>query len=53
MTQQERVSALWKILREEYGIKTMEQFREAYCRLPPIDLSAFVVPGVTSFFPKP
>ena len=30
MTQQERVSELWKILREDYGIETMEQFWEAY-----------------------
>lgn len=53
MTQQERVSALRELLREDYGIETMEQFWETYCRLPPIDISAFVEPGATSFFPKP
>ena len=53
MTQQERVSALWEILREDYGINTMEQFAEAYTRCLPIDISAFVEPGTTSFSPKP
>lgn len=53
MTQQERVSALWEILREEYGIETMEQFLVEYRKLPPIDISAFVEPGDTLFFPKP
>ena len=53
MTKQERVSALWEILREDYGINTMEQFSEAYTRCPPIDISAFVEHGDTSFSPKP
>lgn len=53
MTQQERVSALWEILREDYGINTMEQFVEAYTRCPPIDISAFVEPGDLAFFSKP
>ena len=52
MTGQERVSALWELLREDYGINTMEQFVEAYTRCPPIHISAFVEPGATSFFPK-
>lgn len=53
MTKQERVSALWDILREDYGIETMEQFLAEYRKLPPIDISAFVEPGATSFSPKP
>ena len=53
MTGQERVSELWELLREDYGINTMEQFVEAYTRCPPIHISAFVEPGATSFFPKP
>ena len=42
MTQQERVSALWEILREEYGIETVGQFLRAYAEPPPIDITAFV-----------
>lgn len=42
MTQQERVSALWEILREEYGIETAGQFLREYAKLPPIDITAFV-----------
>ena len=42
MTKQERVSALWEILRDEYGIETEGQFLRAYDELPPIDITAFV-----------
>lgn len=42
MTKQERVSALWEILREEYGIETVVQFLREYAKLPPIDITAFV-----------
>ena len=52
MTQQERVSELWKILREDYGIETMEQFWEAYSKLPPIDITPFVFPMGTTTGPE-
>ena len=42
MTKQERVSALWEILREEYRIETEGQVLRAYDELPPIDITAFV-----------
>ncbi len=42
MTQQERVSTLWEILREGYGIETAGQFLREYAKLPPIDITAFV-----------
>lgn len=42
MTQQERISALWEILREEYGIETVGRFLREYAKLPPIDITAFV-----------
>ena len=41
MTEQQRVSALWDILREDYGIETMEQFLAEYRKLLPLDISAF------------
>lgn len=34
-----RIEELWEILKE-YGIKTPEQFMEAYRRCPKIDISA-------------
>lgn len=53
MNKKERVSALWEILREDYGIETMEQFQGVYSKLQPIDISAFVELGSPSSFPKP
>lgn len=42
MTTEERVAALWEILREDFGIETMEQFQMEYDKLSCIDISAFV-----------
>lgn len=42
MTTEQRVAALWEILREEFGIETMEQFMEAYKNCPKIDIAPFV-----------
>ncbi|MCR1906120.1 hypothetical protein [Intestinimonas butyriciproducens] len=53
MTTKERVEALWEMLREYFGIETMEQFQREYNRTPCIDISAFVAPGEHPFFPKP
>lgn len=36
-----RVEELWEILKE-YGIKSPEQFKEAYKRCPKIDITPFV-----------
>lgn len=49
MTTEERVAALWEILREDFGIETMEQFQREYDKLPCIDISAFVAPGEPPF----
>lgn len=40
MTAMSRIEELWEILKE-YGIKTPEQFMEAYRRCPKID----IIPG--------
>lgn len=52
MTTEQRVAALWEILREEFGIETTEQFEEAYSQLRPIDISAFVPPGAHHYWPE-
>ena len=44
MAKKEQVEALWEILREYFGIETMEQFLEEYNNLPGIDITAFVTP---------
>ena len=44
MTTKEQVEAMWKILREDFGIETMEQFQREYDKLPGIDITAFVDP---------
>ena len=41
MTAMSRIEELWEILKE-YGIKTPEQFMEAYRRCPKIDITPFV-----------
>ena len=41
MTAMSRVEELWEILKE-YGIKSPEQFMEAYKRCPKIDITPFV-----------
>jgi len=51
MTTEQRVAALWEILREDCGIETVEQFKEAYSKLEPIDISAFVPPGAPCYWP--
>lgn len=38
-----RIEYLWEILKE-YGIKSPEQFMEAYRRCPKIDITPFVTP---------
>ena len=44
MTTKEQVEAMWKILREDFGIETMEQFQREYDKLLGIDITAFVAP---------
>jgi hypothetical protein len=43
MTAMSRIEYLWEILKE-YGIKSPEQFMEAYRRCPKIDITPFVTP---------
>ena len=41
MTAMTKIEGLWEIL-AEYGIKTPEQFMEAYRKCPKIDITPFV-----------
>lgn len=42
-----RREALLKTLREDYGITTLEQFLEAFKKIPKIDITQFVLPPNT------
>ena len=39
-----REEYLWKILKERYGITTMEELDEAIANLPLLDIGVFVCP---------
>lgn len=45
MTMEQRKELIWEILREDFGIETMEQFLDAYSKMKPIDISVFVTPS--------
>ena len=42
MTMEQRKELIWEILRESFGIETMEQFLDAYSKMKPLDISVFV-----------